>query len=162
MSARGHWYAAGAVLALAGLAITSYLTVSHYADTAPACGGVGDCHTVINSKYAMLFGIPLSLAGMTLYGALLLGNLVAVGQNLSERLGLGLISIALLGVVSSIYLTTIEIFVIEAICPYCVASGIITVLLLFSTVTAERSARREAIDATDQLSYESGADGAAG
>ena len=115
---------AGALAAL-GLGIAIYLSVSWYSDTAPTCvGGGGGCETVQNSDYSELAGVPVALIGAIGYGLILLSLLVS-GEP-------GRLSGALLGMVAvgfSLYLTYLELFVIDAICQWCVASAVVSALL---------------------------------
>ncbi len=136
-------YLAVSVLALAGVAISAYLTVAYYSGAAPACGGVGDCYTVLESKYASLYGVPLSVFGLAFYAGLLIGGLAAVGLDVVPApLRRALLAMAVGGVAMSLYLTAIELFVVDAICPYCVASGVIIVVTLVMACFGEVLSRR--------------------
>ncbi len=114
-----------AATTIGGIAIATYLTILHYAGADPVCvGGTGGCHTVQNSEYAELAGIPVSVIGLAGYVALALSLLIP-GEP-GRALGMGL---ALAGAGFSLYLTYLEIWVIEAICQWCVASAILMVAL---------------------------------
>jgi uncharacterized membrane protein len=111
----------GAILSLAGLAISLYLAITWYADTVPVCaGGEGGCERVQNSDYADLAGVPVALVGAVGY-VLLLGAFAFRGE--APRMA-GLL-LALVGLGFSLYLTYLELFVIEAICQWCVASAVV-------------------------------------
>jgi uncharacterized membrane protein len=98
-----------------GLAISAYLTWVHYAGIEPVCTGVSDCERVQSSDYALLLGIPVALIGVVGYATIL--------ASLKARVELtGLLSY--LGVAFSAYLTWAELFRIEAICQWCVASAL--------------------------------------
>ncbi len=102
----------------------------------------------------MVAGIPVALWGLVLYlGLLGLAAWRAVaGTGTSSFVGLALFALALAGVLYSAYLTYLELFVIGAVCPWCVASAaVITALwalatadLLMSESAATPSARRRA------------------
>ena len=112
-------------LIVAGLGVAGYLTYVHYADIDPVCaGGGGGCHTVQASDYADLLGIPVAVIGLGGYVALAISLLIPgeVGRASSMTL-------ALIGAGFSLYLTYLELFVIDAICQWCVASAVIMVLL---------------------------------
>ena len=86
---------------------------------------------VLNSKWAKILGIPISFPGMLFYGIILILSL----NNSSSKnfLSRKIILIAIfLAVVASVYLTYIEIFIIKAICQYCVGSAI---LILINSIT---------------------------
>jgi uncharacterized membrane protein len=117
-------------LALLGVAIAGYLTWVHYAGLEPLCaGGGGGCERVQSSSYADLAGLPVALLG--LIGYLAIAGLLLVPGELG-RIGPALV--ALIGAGFSLYLTYIEIFEIEAICQWCVASAIVMTLLAGTTV----------------------------
>lgn len=114
-----------AATTIGGIAVATYLTIAHYAGADPVCvGGTGGCHTVQSSDYAELAGIPVSVIGLGGYVALALSLLIP--GELGRAAGMAL---ALAGAGFSLYLTYLEIWVIEAICQWCVASAILMVAL---------------------------------
>lgn len=118
-----------AVLTLAGLGIAGYLTYVHYAGIDPVCaGGSSGCHVVQASDYAELAGVPVPLLG--LIGYLLIGASLFVPGDRGRATAMFL---ALAGAGFSIYLTYLELFVIDAICQWCVGSAIVMVLLAIVT-----------------------------
>jgi uncharacterized membrane protein len=116
---------AGAVLALAGLAISLYLTITWYDDSIPVCvGGSGGCEKVQTSDYADWAGIPVALVGAIGYALILLS--LAVPGDPGRMAG---VLLGLVGIGFSAYLTYLELFVIEAICQWCVASAVVMTVL---------------------------------
>jgi uncharacterized membrane protein len=119
---------AAIALALAGLGVATYLTVVHYAHQSIACNGLGDCEYVNSSKYAEVAGLPVALMGAFAYATMAL--LVAASWLRRDALfvfaawAVGAASLAF-----SIYLTYIELEVLDAICVYCVASASIMTAL---------------------------------
>lgn len=109
-----------AALALAGLAVSGYLTWVHYAELEPFCTGISDCERVQRSDYAELAGVPVALIGAAGYLAILVS--LWLRPEVTALL-------AYIGVAFSGYLTWAELFRIEAICQWCVASALIIVLL---------------------------------
>ena len=123
--------AAGLALALAGIAIAGYLTWVHYADTQSVCvGGGGGCERVQTSDYAELAGIPVAVLGLAAYAALL-AAFALPGQ--TALLGAAFVSLG--GFAFSLYLTYVELFVIDAICQWCIASAVVMTLLAATAVT---------------------------
>ena len=117
--------AATAVLSLVGVAVAGYLTWVHYAGLEPFCvGGGGGCERVQSSEYAELLGVPVAVAGLAGYLALL-GSL-ALPEELS-RMTAGFL--ALTGAAFSLYLTYVEIVEIHALCQWCVVSAVLMVAL---------------------------------
>ena len=112
------------VLALIGLGVAAYLTYVHYEGVEPVCGLGGDCEKVQTSEWAYLAGVPVALLGLIGY-AVILATLFIERE---EALVAGAL-VALVGFGFSAYLTYRELFTIDAICPWCVASAVILTLL---------------------------------
>jgi uncharacterized membrane protein len=121
---------AALVLALAGIGVAAYLTYVHYAGLQPFCaGGSHGCERVQSSSYASVGGIPVALLGLVGYVGIAVA-LVAPG----ERARLAAAALAVSGFGFSAYLTYLELFVIDAICQWCVASAVLLTLLCVLTV----------------------------
>ncbi len=119
-----------AVLALAGLAVSAYLTYVHYAGVEPVCTGISDCEKVQTSDYAELAGIPVAVLGIVGYLAIL--------ASLAVRVELTVL-LAYTAAGFSAYLTWAELFEIEAVCQWCVASAAASVAIaVLATLLALR------------------------
>lgn len=117
------------VAAAVGLAIAAYLSITEASGELPQCiAGESGCATVATSDYADLAGVPVAYIGFGGY------VLIAASALLAGDLGrAGGAFLALVGFGFSAYLTFIELFEIEAICQYCVASALtMTVLLVLA------------------------------
>ena len=116
------------ILALIGILVAGYLAFVETTGSEAVCGPVGDCNTVQQSQYAILFGVlPVGLLGLISYLIILIGWVVA-------RLEAGLFSrwawvsifvLSTVGTLFSIYLTFLEPFVIGATCAWCLASSVV-------------------------------------
>jgi uncharacterized membrane protein len=115
---------AAIVLAVIGLGVAAYLTYVHYDGIKPVCGLGGDCEKVQTSEWADLVGVPVALLGLVGYATILATLFV----EREEALIAGAL-VALVGFGFSAYLTYRELFSIDAICPWCVASAVIMTLL---------------------------------
>ncbi len=123
------------LLSLAGLFISGYLTYIKLFGLEAYCGGIGDCEAVQTSPYAELFGIPVAIYGIATYLALLvlLWAKRADWNEMGDLAEQGFFFITVVGVLFSAYLTYLELFVILAICPWCVGSAVVvTAMFLFS------------------------------
>lgn len=119
-----------AVLSVVGILISAYITWTHLRGVAPVCIGIGGgCETVQTSRYSEILGIPVATLGLAGYA----GLLFSASLRGESGVFLGLF-FALVGVVFSAYLTWLELFVIHAICQWCVASAILMVASLILTV----------------------------
>ncbi len=120
------------VLAFLGLLVAGYLSYAELSGTSTVCpeGGFVNCDLVQSSAYAYLFGIPVSVLGVLGYLAIL-AVLVAESlmPDLSELSTMAFFAMALIGTLFSAYLTYVELFILHAICIWCVASAILMTAL---------------------------------
>jgi uncharacterized membrane protein len=111
---------AAAVAATAGIAVAGYLTWVHFDEAALVCVAGGGCETVQQSEYAEIAGIPVALLGLVSYTVIL--GLVA-WDSPGARLGAAVL--ALVGLLFGVYLLTLQLFVIDAICVWCMANDVV-------------------------------------
>lgn len=107
-------------VALAGIGVAGYLTWAHYGDATVVCVRGGGCETVQRSSYSEIAGIPVALLGLLAYTTVL--ALVAWDSPIAR---LSAATIALVGVVFAVYLLAVQLFVIDAICVWCVANDVL-------------------------------------
>jgi uncharacterized membrane protein len=114
-----------------GIGIASYIAIEAAGGDAPACiAGSSGCETVANSTYSHLLGVNIAVFGIVGY-LLLLATALLRGDG-ARMAGFGL---SLAGFGYSVFLTYLELFKIEAICQWCVASAVLmTILFGLSTV----------------------------
>jgi uncharacterized membrane protein len=122
---------AGAV-ALVGAALAGYLTWVHYDESALVCVAGGGCETVQQSTYAEIAGVPVALLGLIAYSSVL--GLVVWDTPLAR---LGAAMIAFVGLAFSLYLLVLQLFVIDAVCTWCVVNDAVVAPLL-AVLTALR------------------------
>jgi uncharacterized membrane protein len=119
------WLVAG--LAVFGVAVAGYLTWTKVTGgTALFCTAVAGCEVVQASRYATFLGTPTAAWGVALYATV--GGLALVGLTAGRWLIAFLAVVA--GMAFSGYLTYLELFVIGAVCWYCVVSAAVTLALL--------------------------------
>ena len=124
-----------AALALAGVGIAGYLTYTHYAHTTIACPiAGGGCETVQESSYAELAGIPVALLGLLMYGAVLA---LVIWDDERARAICAVLTVA--GLAFALYLLAVQLWVIDAICAWCVASDAVLTLLTLTALARLRS-----------------------
>ncbi len=124
-------------LILVGIIVAGYLLYVESTGITAVCGPVGDCNTVQQSEYALLFGIiPIGALGVFGYAALLLAWMVSLLKNrtLSNTAILAIFGMTAFGTAFSIYLTFLEPFVIGATCAWCLTSAIVMTVMLWLTL----------------------------
>jgi uncharacterized membrane protein len=127
------------VLALAGLGVAVYMTYIEATYTPAVCGPIGDCNAVQTSPYARLFGVvPVGLFGaagfLAILGAWLWHRLH--GEGLSAYMPAAILGLTVFGTLFSVYLTYLEIFIIKAVCIWCLSSALIITLLMLAGLPA--------------------------
>ncbi len=124
------------ILSVLGLGVALYLTYVETQNVAAVCGPVGDCNAVQASPFAKLFGfLPVGLLGAVGYVGILAAWFVArANGSLSRIASLALFGMALFGVLFTIYLTYLELFVINAVCIWCLSSAVIMAVVLILSV----------------------------
>jgi len=123
------------VLCVIGIVVASYLAYVESTSSKAVCGPVGDCNAVQESDYALLFGmLPVGVLGVA--GYLVIAALWAWQRygraRLTPRWRWVLPLVLMFGVVFSLYLTLLELFVILAVCMWCVTSAVTMTLLLWA------------------------------
>ena len=121
------WPGLAVALAAAGLAIAGYLTIVRLSGGLPACGPLEGCDQVASSPYSEVFGIPVAALGLG-FSSIVLASLLAWWRTGSRRAAVVAYGMGLVGVLVVAYLTYLELFVIHAICAWCVAYGLTVIL----------------------------------
>jgi uncharacterized membrane protein len=120
-----------AFVAALGIGVATYITIADSGGGSPTClAGGGGCETVANSSYSHIAGINVSVFGIVGYVLLLASAFVV-----SDVARFGGFAVALGGFGFSVYLTYLEIFKIEAICQWCVASAVLMTILFLLNAT---------------------------
>jgi uncharacterized membrane protein len=129
---------------VAGIAIAGYLAATKLSGEIPVCGPLKGCETVNTSEYSELFGIPVALFGVGYSIVALVGSL-AWWRSGDRRALYVLYGMGLLGLLAVAYLTYLELFVIGAVCVWCVGYAVtvvggwlVAVLALRTSGMAER------------------------
>jgi uncharacterized membrane protein len=126
-------------VALAGLAIAGYLAVVRLLGEAAVCGPSRGCETVAASVYSEVLGIPVAAWGVA-FSLVVVGCALAWWRRADRRALLVSYGLLLLGTLAVAYLTYLELFVIHAICLWCVSYAITVVLsLVVSGLALRRS-----------------------
>ena len=132
-----------ALVALAGLFVALYLMMYKLGYIGTLVCSVGSCEVVQTSKWATLLGFPVATWGVAYYFAVLAVALIGLGPKLADSIGLSrlLAGMTATGVLFSLWLTYLELFVIEAICQWCVVSAVLATVLFVIALLDLRDVR---------------------
>lgn len=130
-------------IAIIGSLETAYLTIVKLSGGTPACPNAG-CEQVLNSPYAHIFGLPLTLFGFFAYTIMAILSSLPLGVNpetnktlrgnLEKLTWLLMFILGTAMVVSSSYLMYTLTFEIKKLCLYCIASALFSVSLFILTI----------------------------
>ena len=116
-----------ALLALVGCCIALYLWFYKIGIIGKLQCGSGSCEYVQTSRYGSLFGVPVAFYGVVGYGIIFAVAIAGLQPAQLERRwptsALALLSTG--GFLFTLYLTGIELFVLHAICRWCVGSAVV-------------------------------------
>jgi uncharacterized membrane protein len=134
---------ADAFFAALGIGVAAYIAIAESGGGAPAClAGGGGCETVAQSSHSEIAGVNVAVIGVVGYALLLLTAFFV-----NDLARFGGFAVALGGFGFSVYLTYLEIFEIEAICQWCVASAVLMTILF--AINAARLIGYAGMDGTD-------------
>ena len=120
--------AVAAIVALGGLADSTYLTIHHLTAEPVPCSIIAGCETVLTSPYAEIGGIPLAAFGAAAYFVgFALALLAAFGNRMTWMLfGVQVVIMSLF----TVWLLYLQGYVIGAFCQFCLISAITTFTML--------------------------------
>jgi uncharacterized membrane protein len=120
-----------ALVALVGVFVAAYLAMYKLGYIGTLACKTGSCETVQTSRWATFLGLPVAAWGVGFYVAVLGVALAGLGTALadSRRISQLLVGMTGFGVLFSLWLTYLELFVIHAICTYCVISALLVGVL---------------------------------
>jgi uncharacterized membrane protein len=128
------------VLLIIGLAIGIYMTVYKYTGNDAMCLGSGACSSVTSSPYSVINGIDVPVIGAVGNIALLFILFFENRNSFFRQNGtLLFFAIALAGFAFVLWLIYLEIFVLKALCPFCVSAQ--TVMILIFSIAVARLIR---------------------
>lgn len=108
-----------ALLATAGIGIAAYLSYTRATDASLICPTSG-CGKVQHSSYSEIAGLPVAYLGLAGYTAILATTVAR-----SVRAAAATAALALLGTGFAVYLLALQLFVIDAVCTWCVTSDVV-------------------------------------
>jgi uncharacterized membrane protein len=119
-----------AVISAIGVVISAYLTWVHYSGNLALCIGVGGCESVQGSRFAIAGGVPVALIGLGGFALIFALAVLRLRHAPPVWADIAIFALSIAATAYVSYLTYIELFVIGAVCPWCVAAAVCAVLVL--------------------------------
>lgn len=129
---RSAFLALGA--AISALGVSTYLTIEHYDHGSTlACpeSAAINCLKVTTSKWSVVAGVPVAVAGLAYFVVMTLLLLATLRRPALEPLTL---AGAVVGVLGALYLVGVELFAVDAICLWCTAVHVLTLVMFGATL----------------------------
>lgn len=121
------------VAAFIGFFDASYLTAKSLGSGPVVCNLLDGCNVVLNSPWSQIWGLPTALYGVGYYGMLLF-LLVAFWYWQDETVLRTLFIVSSVGLLASFWFVYLQLFVIGAVCEYCLLSAITTAIVWVGAV----------------------------
>ena len=136
-----------ALIALIGVFLSLYLTLFKLGYIGSLACGTGSCETVQLSKWGDFIGLPVAAWGVGYYAVVLGLAMASVQERFeqSRRLTSALVFVTGAGLLFSLWLTYLELFVIHALCRWCLGSAAMTVVLFGLAIAESRVVHEEAL-----------------
>jgi uncharacterized membrane protein len=123
-------------LTITGLLVSIYMTVYKITSNDKMCIGSQDCSVVNASRYSEVNGIPVAVIGIVGYAALLAAQWLERTPGFFQQNGTMIFfALSVTGFFFTVYLIFVEVSLIKAYCPFCIASqAAMTLLFVISVV----------------------------
>jgi len=133
-----------AALAAAGIFVALYLTLYKLGVFGDLACGIGSCEVVNASRWAIFLGLPVAAWGLAFYVLTFTIAMIGLRPDLagSRAVAGALLALSTTGFLFSTWLTYLELFVIRAICQWCVVSAIIATGMFAAALLDYRELRR--------------------
>ena len=133
-------YTVVAIVAVAGLADATFLSVQALTGETLSCGGSPDCFRVLGSSYAKIGRVPVALLGAFAYFCVFTFSIFAAFGYARART-------FLIPTIGAMFLATlwflyVQAFLLHAYCRYCLFSAAVTFLIAGLLIAAPPSQRR--------------------
>lgn len=117
-----------------GLIDATYLTIVHYQDTSVVCFIINTCDRVLQSSYATIGSIPVSLLGVIYYLGIFALSLISFVKK-NEKLFFATTLLTIFGLLASLWFLYVQILIIHSLCFYCLFSALDSIILFILGLT---------------------------
>jgi uncharacterized membrane protein/protein-disulfide isomerase len=144
------WLGLVRLLSVVALGLSAFLLWGSLSgDRLPGCGLESGCGTVLHTRWAYFFGMPVSLPALLLY-IVVLGTTAVLGRSstasIQQRVWCILIGAAVALISAAAWFIGLQLFAIGAICPFCMTAhscGLVVGMMLLAKVPGNSSAPRD-------------------
>lgn len=116
------------VVSFIGFLDAAYLTVKHYFSSSVICSFLAGCEIVTTSQYATIGNIPIALLGTLFYLAVFILSAIYLDTGRSGIIKT-ILGFSVIGFLSSVWFVYLQLFILKAICFYCMISAVTSTFL---------------------------------
>jgi len=123
------------ITSIIGFGISAYIRYKRIKQEPLVCFIRGDCNKVVNSRYAVTFGIPNEITGMLYYGLTALSFTIFPFMLAPSHLfSVGFPVIAGIATAFSFYLVILQLTVLKQWCEWCITSGVLSAIIFLLAI----------------------------
>lgn len=123
------------ILSFLGIIDAGYITMKFFTGGEVICPLTGGCSDVLTSPYSKIFGYPVSLYGLIFYLIIFILSFLYLGKE-REIIWKIISGVSVFGFLFTLWFVYLQLFVIKAICFYCMVSAILATLIFLSIILA--------------------------
>jgi len=133
--------------ALAGIGVSIYTCILHFAHVAPACSSIGaiNCEKVLTSPQSVFLGIPVPIYGIAFFVIMLTACIPKLWRTTHRWIPQTRLAVSSLGIVFALGLVYEELFVIHSLCLWCTATHLLSFAMFILIVTGWEDTTRNVI-----------------
>ena len=137
------------IVSFIGVLDAGFLTFEHYSGYVPPCSFLKGCEAVTTSAYSVVFGVPVALLGLIYYLVVFLLSVYGIDSLLKDenevhvrkavKICLFIGKVTIVGLLATLWFLSAQIFIIKAICLYCLISAVTSItLFVLGVITRKR------------------------
>jgi uncharacterized membrane protein len=141
-----------ALVALIGVFVSLYLTLYKLGYIGTLACGTGSCETVQLTRWGDLLGLPVAAWGAGYYALVLVLTMAGLQERFAQSRSLALATLLLTawGVIFTTWLTYLELFVIHAVCRWCLGSAAMVIALFGLAVSEWRTTGDQVVGTSEE------------
>ncbi len=123
----------------------TYLATNHFLNITPPCIATSGCDTVTTSEYSKILGIPVALLGAFFYLSAVMAGIYFIDSRKKVAIKI-MVLLGIVGFVMSLWFVSLQLFVIKALCFYCLISALTSTTLCITAILLYQKTKELPLD----------------
>jgi uncharacterized membrane protein len=138
-------------IALAGIGVSIYVAILHYAHVAPVCSNSGaiNCIKVLTSPQSVFLGIPVPVYGLIFFVVMFVACIPQLWRTTMWWVPWARLVMSAVGIIFALRLIYEELFVIRSLCLWCTGAHVLSFAMFVIIVTGWEDATRNVVPRRD-------------